>query len=203
MNDLAEKIVDQVKARGPFMSISDFVNRQVSSNTSLNKAGAIQTAIDQSLNFITRDENDEIIAEGPLHKIKRAGGGELPHNPADTYWHSVPFLIGDAGIYDSKPDDGKLTDRLTTEGIAGDIRQADVLRALAPRLSARTDTFRIRAYGEVTDANGNIIAKAMCEAVVQRLPEYVDTETDLRITMNHGMIGADSQRHQPDLRSSF
>ena len=53
-----------------------------------------------------------------------------------------------------------------------------MLRALAPRLSARTDTFRIRAYGEVTDSNGNIIAKAMCEAVVQRLPEYVDVETD-------------------------
>ena len=57
------------------MSMSDFVNRQVSSNTALNKAGALQTAIDQSLNFITRDENDEIIAEGPLHKIKREAGG--------------------------------------------------------------------------------------------------------------------------------
>ena len=25
----------------------------------------------------------------------------------------------------------------------------------APRLSARTDTFRVRGYGEVTDADGN------------------------------------------------
>ena len=70
--------------------------------------------------------------------------------------------------------DADLTDRRTTEGIAADIRQADVLRALAPRLSARTDTFRSVAYGEVTDSDGNVIAKAMCEAVVQRLPEYVD-----------------------------
>ena len=31
---------------------------------------------------------------------------------------------------------------------------------LAPRLTARSDTFRIRGYGEVTDADGNIIAKA-------------------------------------------
>ena len=71
-----------------------------------------------------------------------------------------------------------MTNRRTTEGIAADIRQAEVLRALAPRLSARSDTFRIRAYGEVRDAAGNIMATATCEAVVQRLPEYVDPETD-------------------------
>ena len=178
ITSFATEIVNQVKARGPFMSISDFVNRQVSNNTALNKAGAIQTAIDQSLNFITRDENDEIVAEGPLHKIKREAGGELPHDPEINGWNGVPILMGDADKYDSEPDDGKLTDRLTTEGIAGDIRQADVLRALAPRLSARTDTFRIRSYGEVRDADDKIIASATCEAVVQRLPEYVDLDTD-------------------------
>ena len=59
-------------------------------------------------------------------------------------------------------------------GIPGSVTQANVLRNIAPRLTARSDTFRIRGYGEVTDADGNIIAKATCEAVVQRLPEYVD-----------------------------
>ena len=66
------------------------------------------------------------------------------------------------------------SNRRSTDGIAGSITQANVLRALAPRLSARSDTFRIRAYGEVRDSSDNIIAMAMCEAVVQRLPEYVD-----------------------------
>ena len=82
--------------------------------------------------------------------VKTAAGGLVPHDPADTGWHGVPFLVGDADM----------TNRRTTEGIAADIRQAEVLRALAPRLSARTDTFRIRGYGEVTDSDGNIIAKA-------------------------------------------
>ena len=150
---LAVNIVDQVRARGPFMSISDFVNRQVSSNTALNASGAIQSALD---------------ALGATTSAKTSAGGLVPHDPAINGWGGYQILMGDAD----------LTNRRTTEGIAGDIRQAEVLRALAPRLSARTDTFRIRGYGEVTDADGNIIAKSTCEAVVQRLPEYVDPTTD-------------------------
>ena len=150
---LAVNIVDQVRARGPFMSISDFVNRQVSSNTALNASGAIQSALD---------------ALGATTSAKTSAGGLVPHDPAINGWGGYQILMGDAD----------LTNRRTTEGIAGDIRQAEVLRALAPRLSARTDTFKIRGYGEVTDADGNIIAKSTCEAVVQRLPEYVDPTTD-------------------------
>ena len=59
-----------------------------------------------------------------------------------------------------------------------EINQANILLGLAPKLTARTDTFRIRGYGEVRDSDDNIIATATCEAVVQRLPEYVDTETN-------------------------
>jgi hypothetical protein len=150
---LAVEIVNQVKARGPFMSISDFVNRQVSNKAELNASGALQAALD---------------IVGSTSSIKTTAGGLQPKDSTTTGYQGLPFLIGDAD----------LSDRLTTEGIAGDIRQADVLRALAPRLSARTDTFRIRSYGEVRDADDKIIASATCEAVVQRLPEYVDPETD-------------------------
>ena len=149
ITDLATEIVNQVKARGPFMSLSDFVNRQVSNNPSLNASGALQAALDNL---------------GATSSIKSAAGGSAPKDPTATGYQSIPFLAGDAD----------LSKRLTTEGIAGDIRQADILRPLAPRLSARTDTFRIRAYGEVRDSSGNIIAQATCEAVVQRVPEYVD-----------------------------
>ena len=45
-------------------------------------------------------------------------------------------------------------------------------RILSPGLSARSDTFVIRGYGESV-ANGKVKARAWCEAVVQRVPEPV------------------------------
>ncbi len=152
ISELAEAIVAEVKERGPFMSLSEFVNRQLSGNTQLNAAGALQAALDE-----TRS----------LSSIKMNAGGIPPVDPALNAFGGPVF-----------PGDSDLSNRLTTEGIAGDIRQADLLRPLAPRLSARSDTFRIRAYGEALDKNGNVLAEAICEAVVQRMPEYLDPLTD-------------------------
>ena len=60
----------------------------------------------------------------------------------------------------------------------------DLLALLAPVLTTRSDTFVIRAYGEVqnparsTSANPVIEGCAWCEAMVQRLPDYVDATQD-------------------------
>ncbi len=59
-------------------------------------------------------------------------------------------------------------------GYPGYVLQGDVLQALAPFLSPRSDYFRIRAVGEALDASGNVIARACCEAFVQRVPDYLD-----------------------------
>ena len=56
----------------------------------------------------------------------------------------------------------------STYGLPGWTRQADVLRAIAPILSARDDTFTIRAYGDARDRDGKITSRAVCEAVVRR-----------------------------------
>ncbi len=63
----------------------------------------------------------------------------------------------------------------TADGAPGVISQADLLTAIAPVLTVRGDTFRIRAYGEAGPASGAKV-KAWCEAVVQRVPEYLDSE---------------------------
>jgi hypothetical protein len=55
------------------------------------------------------------------------------------------------------------------------LTQADILTALAPVLTPRSDTFLVRTYGEaVNPATNATEGRAWCEAVVQRVPEYLD-----------------------------
>jgi hypothetical protein len=62
-------------------------------------------------------------------------------------------------------------------GYPGYLLQADVLSALAPNLAARSDTFTIRTYGDVrSPSTDTITARAWCEAVVQRIPDYIDPD---------------------------
>jgi hypothetical protein len=146
---LASEIVSQVKLRGPFMSISDFVNRRVgNSNASAIYTGALQAAI------------NEVEEAGQINSSAKAASLDFtPEYPTNFY-----------------PDAGPINARKTTTGIATSISQADLLLALAPRLTARSDTFRIRAYGETRSRVGSeVTSRAVCEAVVQRLPEYVDS----------------------------
>ena len=53
------------------------------------------------------------------------------------------------------------------------LTQADILQAIGPAISARSDTFRIRAYGESSNPSGDII-RVWCEAVYQRGTDFVD-----------------------------
>lgn len=60
-------------------------------------------------------------------------------------------------------------------GFPGQLLQGDVLQALAPRMTVRSDVFTIRAYGESVNAtSGEVLARAWCEATVQRFPDPVD-----------------------------
>ncbi len=59
-------------------------------------------------------------------------------------------------------------------GFPGHLQQGDILQALSPFMTVRSDTFTIRAYGETLSADGNtVLAKAWCEATVQRFPDPV------------------------------
>lgn len=134
---LAEKVVAEVKARGPFQSVAEFVNRQLVSGTATANSGALQTAIENA-------------------------GLNTDHG------QSAPKNAGELAS-------GTFTGN-TSDGAATQIIQADLLNRLAPSLTVRGDTFRIRAYGEYTQ--GGTTTKAWCEAIVQRGHEFVDRSQD-------------------------
>jgi hypothetical protein len=146
---LAEECVKQVKQRGPFLNFSEFINRRLS-NDSLGLTGALQSAIDY----------DDKAPESNSINYRFKNGSDFMMKASDlgTSSYSTPEAVEGSRF----------------AGIPGYVIQSDLLKPIANTLSVRDDTFRIRAYGEALDANGQVSARAWCEAVVQRLPEYVD-----------------------------
>ena len=152
IDKLATAIVQQVRERGPFLSLSEFVNRQLG-NGDKAKYGALQNAIEVS--GINKGNTPE-----KLGQYNYYSGYEIDAAKVATY----KYKNVDAGIGNS------------ADGAPGAISQADILNVLGNAATARSDTFTIRAYGDARDAAGKIIATAYCEAVVQRLSEYIDAK---------------------------
>ena len=95
---------------------------------------------------------------------------------------SLPDYKNSDHIVDSTRFEQTRKPDTTAWGALGFLTQADLLQFIGPALTARSDTFRIRAYGECLDAAGKVMAKAWCETVVQRSPGYVDgTDTSLAL----------------------
>ena len=149
---LAEEIVSEVKLRGPFLSMADFVNRRLSDDDT-GKKGTLQAAIDRS------GINDSFKQEWRLDNTD-----ELP-----DYEH--PDHINDPTRINQK-----LKPETQAWGALGFLTQADLLQFLGPVLTVRSDSFIIRAYGSSVDSHGKVIAEAWCEAVVQRLPQPVNPD---------------------------
>ena len=59
---------------------------------------------------------------------------------------------------------------LLTANLPATVTPADFMAAMGGLLTVRSDTFRVRAYGDATSAtDGSIEAVAYCEAVLQRI----------------------------------
>jgi hypothetical protein len=87
----------------------------------------------------------------------------------------VPITAGDisdADLYNYKTKEASTGN--PAAGAPGWVSQGDLLRILKPAATVRGDTFVIRFYGEDQDSGGNVTARAYGEAVVQRMPEYID-----------------------------
>ncbi|EIP99900.1 hypothetical protein OpiT1DRAFT_04433, partial [Opitutaceae bacterium TAV1] len=90
------------------------------------------------------------------------------------------------GIIAGAIDSAGINSGLSAEyrGTPAALSQADVINAIVPFMNARSDTFLIRAYGDVenpitsTTASPVIEGRAWCEAVVQRVTDMVDPNLD-------------------------
>ena len=150
---LAEAIVEQIRARGlldkaPPLTLAEFVNRRVGEAGQLHALnGLLQAAIDQSgINEAAHSLDSKPISSANMTELRKQGA-ETP----------------------------EAMDGFTGEGSPGMLTQGDLMMMLAPVATVRGDTFKIRAYGEARAADGkSVLARAWCEAVVQRMPDFVD-----------------------------
>jgi hypothetical protein len=141
IEQLAQEIANEVKARGPFRSLAEFVNRHPQSSTVAHQQkGALQAALDRTLNANLPASVGKMATQPPGSQFSNATSNEN-----------------------------------TAVGSAAYVLQGDVLQSLAPILQARSDYFKIRACGEALDNNGNVIARAWCEGMVQRYANYIDS----------------------------
>ncbi len=145
LQTLAENIVNQVRLRGPFLSMADFVNRQLGSGD-VAQRGALQQAID--------DSNLNVSLANTAN-----AGFDIPVSSVADY----KYANAAAGAGPSY------------QGAPGYLTQADLLSVLGNAATPRSDTFTIRAYGEARDSANKVTASATCEAVIQRIPDYVDS----------------------------
>jgi hypothetical protein len=171
------------------MSLGDFINRRLVNSTgpaggpadTFGLKGALQSAIDK-----TNINNTAITAAGGVFAAPAAntspptdpnvifGNNSLtggwwkennayPRIPANKRFPSIRAMS-------RTNNEGSVTAGLGAPGI---VTQMDVLNSVGPNLTARSDTFVVRAYGEAQDDAGVVIGKAWVEVVVQRSTEYM------------------------------
>ena len=146
---LAQKIVVEVKRRGPFLSLADFVNRRLTdpeadyANWTLAETdylGTLEAAINAA--NLNRQFDDSLCDRETRERVtvRNNRSGLLQQVPRQP-WHRSKHKVA---------------------GIPGYLEQGDLLQQLAPALTARSDTFKVRAMGEFGGA------VAYVELTVQR-----------------------------------
>jgi len=180
LDNIAARLADEVRARGPFLSVAEFVNRNPWADDDAHRLrGAVQAAIDDDQG--TENRNDSSRVNFMTESSSSDGGGRHLANYKDEYGYGTAFSSG----YDKKAyvgwnstDTSLINNPFTRSNyfVPGDVTQSDVLASIGAALAARSDTFVIRAYGEARSpkGEGTIDGRAWCEAVVQRLPDYLD-----------------------------
>ena len=92
IDSLATAIVKQVRARGPFLSLADFVNRRITTDESLAISGCIQSALDSPESGINKGFQD------PTRSVSSTAAYAFPKAEAGPAATGIPGIIKQADI---------------------------------------------------------------------------------------------------------
>jgi len=181
IQELAERIVDEVRLRGPFLSLADFVNRRLvapDKNTNAWEDARVDNGnVAYAIAPIDSSYDPMIGVSGINGALQRAinlsginGGVNYPEistrgfDRAYGLWPSRPGTTNATRKFYNV--DGSLRYYVDMEHIAGApsgefgqlmshlpgfVTQGDLLSMIGPALTARGDTFMIRSYGDSID----------------------------------------------------
>ena len=170
LDALANAIVDEIKLRAlelgdngnpsPFGSLSNFVNRMpYADNADYTHLGLLQAAINKA------GLNDRFNNASEFDTTNwNSSKSDLMHS-SNNNWNQ-----------NNRADFANPDCRISTASAASTyLLQSDILQQIAPYISTRSDTFKIRTYGEKLDPiTGETEGTAWLEAVVQRSPVPVN-----------------------------
>ncbi len=163
LHDLAADLVSRLRTHGPFHSLAEFVNRP--------------------LHAPAEEERWRGALQAALDDVVNPPPSLDPLN-------GLPAEVGPSPLL-AWPEAGRGHPATLAPGW---LTQADVLSILGPVLAVRSDTYLVRAYGDATNpATGATTARAWCEAIVLRVPEYVDpansAESTTALTATNATFG--------------
>jgi hypothetical protein len=154
----------------PYIGLAQFVNRYLcGAEPPISYAGCLQNAI-------TRADVDG--ANLSNRAVNPAPASTVALQSPTTTPGMVPWLDpahdGNLTLADSRSPS---TNRAHLhQASPASLLQSDILSVIGPALTTRSDTFTIRAYGDVSERPGSNVSLGACwvEAVVQRTPEFCD-----------------------------
>jgi type II secretory pathway pseudopilin PulG len=157
----------QMSATTPYLGLTEFVNRFLNPSPLVNRCGALQSAIFRADKYFasgssTADHfSDRLSNKGLIGKVDVPA---LSTNTAGPFANPENIEL---------PDPSGANVAHAALGAPGNLLQSDLLEVIGGALATRSDTFTIRAYGEAWNTSGDS-AKCWIEAVIQRVPEYMD-----------------------------
>ncbi|MEY4033145.1 MAG: hypothetical protein RL492_339 [Verrucomicrobiota bacterium] len=154
----------------PYIGLAQFVNRWLcGAEPPLSYAGCLQNAITRA-DVDGANLSNRSAAPAPT---SNAGLQAATTTPGMTPWLDPAW---DDNLNLTDPRSGSTNRAHMYQASPAALLQSDILSVIGSALTTRSDTFTIRAYGDVTERPGSNISLGGCwvEAVVQRTPEFCD-----------------------------